>query len=224
MPYFTKDFIMFFKELAENNNREWFNENKERYEKFVKEPFLNLVSEVITRISFDNPAITLEPKDAIFRIYRDTRFSKDKTPYKLHASAAISSIGRSAINDPGFYFELSHKGIDFYCGMYRVDNHGLAQIRNYISKNMRQFENLLKGKKFKDLFGGKILGEKSKRLPKEFLEAAQKQPLIYNTEFYIHAQLDNSKILDNKLADIIMKHYHASSDFITFFRLALKGK
>ncbi|MFH1196684.1 MAG: DUF2461 domain-containing protein [bacterium] len=222
MSYFTKDFIKFFTELSENNNREWFKENKERYEKSVKEPFYNLVSEIITRISFDDPTIMHEAKDVIFRIYRDTRFSKDKTPYKLHASAAISSIGKAAMNDPGFYFELNHTVINFYCGMYMVDKDGVARIRNHIAHNMKQFDSILKTKKFKELFGGKILGEKSKRLPKEFTEAALKQPLIYNTQFYVHGQLDNSKILDKKLPDIIMKHYQASRELIDFFKVAMK--
>lgn len=223
MQYFTKEFIKFFKELSENNNREWFNENKTRYEKFAKEPFHNFVSEILTRISFEDPTIMTDPKDVIFRIYRDTRFSKDKTPYKLHVSAAISSVSRAAVNDPGFYFEFNHQGINIYCGMYMLDREGVSRIRNFIANNPKQFEKILKGKKFKELFGGKILGEKSKRLPKELMDAAQKQPLLFNTQFYVHAQFGNSAILEPKLSDIIMKHYLGSSELIQFFKTALNG-
>lgn len=222
MPYFTKDFIKFFKELSSNNNRDWFNSNKERYEKVVKEPFFNLVAELLTRISFDDQTFFADPKDAIFRIYRDVRFSKDKSPYKLHASAAISSVARAAINDPGFYFELSHKGVDIYCGSYIVDKIGLTKIRNSIIRNSKEFDKLLKDKKFRKYYGGEILGDKQKRLPKELMEAAEKQPLIYNTQFYLHGKLPALIITSDNLGDELYKHYEAGKEFINFFRRALK--
>ena len=90
MKYFTKDFAAFFKDLEKNNNREWFHENKKRYEDSVKNPFHNFVEELIGGLSDIFPTLTIQPKDAIFRIHRDVRFSKDKTPYKIHASALIS--------------------------------------------------------------------------------------------------------------------------------------
>lgn len=222
MPYFSKDFIKFFKELSANNNREWFNANKKRYEKSVKEPFFNLVAELLTRISFEDQTFFADPKDAIFRIYRDVRFSKDKSPYKLHASAAISSVARAAINDPGFYFEMSHKGINIYCGSYMVDKSGLTKIRNYIVNNPKKLEKILKDRKFKKYFGGEILGEKQKRLPKEYLKAAEKQPILYNTQFYIHAKLPVSLITSNKLGDELYNHFNAASELINFFKISLK--
>ncbi|MDX1315878.1 MAG: DUF2461 domain-containing protein, partial [Eudoraea sp.] len=90
----TKDTMGFLKALKKNNNREWFNENKSRYTKSVKEPFEQFIAEMIDAVSpfFDTLAIT--PKDAIFRIYRDVRFSKDKSPYKTHVSAIVSPAGR----------------------------------------------------------------------------------------------------------------------------------
>ncbi len=222
MPYFTKDFIKFFKELASNNNRDWFNANKERYEKVVKEPFFNLVAELLTRISFEDQTFFADPKDAIFRIYRDVRFSKDKSPYKLHASAAISSVARAAINDPGFYFEMSHKGINIYCGSYMVDKTGLTKIRNYIVNNPKKLEKILKDRKFKKYFGGEILGEKQKRLPKEYIKAAEKQPILYNTQFYIHAKLPVTLITSDNLGDELYNHFLVAQSVINFFRAALK--
>ncbi|KAB2842673.1 MAG: TIGR02453 family protein, partial [Melioribacteraceae bacterium] len=82
MSHFSKELIKFLKDLSKNNNREWFTENKKRYENFVKEPFFNFIDELITRMNMDDPSIAIEPKDAIFRIHRDVRFSNDKSPYK----------------------------------------------------------------------------------------------------------------------------------------------
>ncbi|HNR54889.1 MAG TPA: DUF2461 family protein, partial [Flavobacteriales bacterium] len=86
MAWFTNDFNDFFKDLAKNNNKEWFDANRKRYEASVKEPFTAFVAEAIKRIGKHDKAVRIEPKEAIFRINRDIRFSKDKTPYKLNAS------------------------------------------------------------------------------------------------------------------------------------------
>ena len=77
MAYFNKEFIKFFKELNKNNHKEWFDENRKRYEKEVKEPFQKFIDEMIGMINSDDPDVRIEAKDAIFRINRDIRFSKD---------------------------------------------------------------------------------------------------------------------------------------------------
>ena len=89
MAWFEKEFIAFFLELEVNNHKEWFHENKKRYEQYVKEPFYNFVAEMIKRINKDDPSIAIEPKEAIFRINRDIRFSKDKQPYKNYYHALV---------------------------------------------------------------------------------------------------------------------------------------
>jgi uncharacterized protein (TIGR02453 family) len=97
MAYFSKDFIKFFRSISKNNNREWFIANKSVYEKEVKEPLYNLVAELLTLISFKDESIISDPDDCIFRIYRDVRFSKDKTPYKTYSSALVSSGGKKSV-------------------------------------------------------------------------------------------------------------------------------
>ena len=104
--YFSKDFLDFFKELAANNNKDWFDANRKRYDKSVKEPFKAFVADLISESQKIDPSIDIEAKDAIFRINRDIRFSKDKTPYKLDRSAIISAAGRKDHSIPGFYIAL----------------------------------------------------------------------------------------------------------------------
>ena len=82
MPHFSPEFLQFFKDLAANNNRDWFTGNKKHYELVVKKPFEVFITDMINKIKKDDPKLQIEAKDAIFRIYRDVRFSKDKTPYK----------------------------------------------------------------------------------------------------------------------------------------------
>ena len=96
----------YLKDLSKNNNREWFHANKKAYEKDLKKPFQNLVQQLIDTFQRHDPDIQIQPKEAIFRINRDIRFSKDKTPYKTHVSAIISPKGRKGKEYPGFYFHF----------------------------------------------------------------------------------------------------------------------
>ncbi len=224
MAYFNRDFIKFFEDLTDNNDRDWFTENKERYEKNIKKPFQELVFELITRMSFDDPKLMIEPKDAIFRIYRDIRFSKDKTPYKNHASAAINRGGRKAWNEPGVYFEMNHEGIGIYGGLYFPDKESVKKIRNYIASHMKDFNKIINSKNFKTKFNGEVLGEKSKRLPKELEEPALKQPLIFNKQFYFGCELPKLHILKDNLPDILMSYFSAGKPFNDFLKTCLTSK
>ena len=94
MKFFTSDYNKFFIDLAGNNNREWFHANKKRYEENVREPFKAFTQEMITRINADDSEINVEPKNCIFRINRDLRFTKDKTPYKMQMGAVIAKGGK----------------------------------------------------------------------------------------------------------------------------------
>lgn len=141
--YFTEEFIKYFKDLSRHNNREWFEKNKDRYIEHVKDPFFAFVEELIVRMHFEDDRINIEAKDAIFRIYRDIRFSKDKTPYKLHASALISPFGRKDLEMPGFYFEFSHTQVGIYGGAYMIDSKRLKNLRRFISNNREGIQHLL---------------------------------------------------------------------------------
>ena len=163
----------------------------------------------------------LNPKEAIFRIYRDIRFSKDKTPYKTHASAIIRNSGRKNMTDPGIYLELNHEHLRFYSGIYEMSKEQIERVRMYISSNLDEFELLLKNKDFKKYFST-IRGEQHKRLSKEYKELALKQPLIANKQFYFYAELAPEKIISNNLSINLMKFYFAAKPMNAFLKKALK--
>lgn len=222
MTHFSKEYIDFFKGLTKNNNRKWFDSHKDIYEKYVKVPFQDFVEEMIILIHQEDPTINLNPKEAIFRIYRDIRFSKDKTPYKTHLSAAISSGGKKDMAGAGFYFEIGAEGANIYAGSYMPDKDNLLRIRNFITHNQSEFKKLISDKTFKKHYGN-ILGEKSKILPKDLKEAAENQPLIFNKQFYYHGKIDASKLTDKKFTDIMMKYYHACKPVSDFLEIAMKS-
>src|SRR5687767_845666 len=183
MSYFNASFLKFFKELSKNNTTEWFNANRKIYEKEVKKPFSDFVEEMIKRIGKHEPEVQIKPADAIMRINKDIRFSKDKTPYNTHVAANISPFGKKDKSFPGFYFQLSPQGIQVFGGAYQVETPVLQNMRKYIGKNLKEFSAVYNDKKFKDKFG-KLQGEQHKRLTPELQEVAVKEPLIANKQFY----------------------------------------
>lgn len=194
MTYFTPEFIKFLRELPANNNRDWFQENKKRYEKFVKIPFEKFVSDLIVEMNYPS----LQAKDCIFRINRDIRFSQDKSPYKIHVSALISPNGRKSVNGFGIYVEFSGEHVRLYSGAYMPSSEVLQQIRQKIYDEPERLQKLVSDKKFKQNFG-EIRGEKNKRINKPFSEIADKQPLILNKSFYYFKEYEPEIVLDENL-------------------------
>jgi uncharacterized protein (TIGR02453 family) len=206
MTYFSKETLKLLKQLKKNNNREWFNENKPRYIKHVKEPFEVFIGDLIEALSpyFESLAIT--PKDAIFRIYRDVRFSKDKTPYKTKVSAIISPGGRKNKTMPGIYLEITPDDMRIYSGLYVLDSKELYNVRSHISHNMAEFQRLISANKFVEVFT-EIRGDKNKRIPKEYDEDAIKQRLIYNKQFYFFTSWPVQTIYEEDLIERIVKTF-----------------
>ena len=222
MSHLSQNYRQFFIDLAPNNTSEWFNENRKRYEKDVKIPFNNLVTELITKLAKIDKAIEgTKASDCIFRINRDIRFSKDKTPYKLSMSAAIAPGGRKNMTYPGFYFEATPEGINIYGGVYMAEKAQLEAIRNLIANNLKQFETLITEPDFKKKYGGEILGEKQVRIAPELKEAAEKQPLIFNKQFYYKAELDESYLTKENLTDIFCDYFKTARPLSTFLCKAL---
>jgi len=222
MKYFNQDFIDFFKELSNNNNRDWFNENKQRYIESVKDPFYFFIEELIHEIHDDDKSINITPKEAIFRIYKDVRFSKDKLPYKTTASAIISPGGRKDFTSPGYYIEMDANGIRLYGGAHFLDKTQLQNLREHIASNLDEFKKLQNESKFKKKFGT-ILGEQNKRIPKEFKEVAEIEPLIANKQFYYRVDLSTKKVLSNTLIDSLMKLYAVGKPINQFLVNGIRG-
>ena len=221
MAWFTNDFNAFFKDLAKNNNKEWFDANRKRYEASVKKPFEVFVAEAIKRIGKHDKNVRIEPKEAIFRINKDIRFSKDKTPYKLNTSAIISPAGRKDHSTPGIYFELGPESVKFYGGCYQPEKDQLEKIRTAIMRDTKGFRKTIESKAFTTLFDG-VNGEKNKVLPAEFKSAALKEPLIANKQFYVGAERAAKLVADPKLMDHLMDHYLAMCPFNAWLASAMK--
>lgn len=222
MAFFSKDFHQFFKELDKNNHKDWFDQNRKRYEKEVKNSFKKFVEHLIKRVHEVDPSVNIEAKDAIMRINRDIRFSKDKTPYKTHFPAVISAGGRKNMGIPGQFFSLGLSGMEIYGGLYQPDKEMLYNIRQHISYNLKEFDKIINDQKFKKLFG-EVKGEKNKIIPSEFKEDAESQPLIFNKSFYYHTKFGPEVITKDNLDEIWMDCFLTGKDLNDFLYEGSKG-
>jgi len=220
MTYFTLDYLNFFKTLAANNHKEWFDANRMDYVNAVKEPFETFIDDLIYEASKVDSEIHITHREAIFRVNRDIRFSKDKTPYKLRMSAIISKYGRKDKSYPGLYVELGPEKLGIYSGLFRPSTQELTKIRSHIIGNFKQFNSLVSNKDFVSHFG-KIKGAKNKRIDKAFIDKAQEQDLLFNKQWYYTASLPSEIILTDKLLPTITAHFKAVQKLNNFFKDAL---
>ena len=220
MSHFSPAFVKFFKELAKNNHKEWFDENRKTYETEIREPFKAFVGLLIEEVKKYEPEMNIKPSDAIFRINRDIRFSKDKTPYKLHSGAYLSSHGKKDSTYPGLYVQLSPEGIMIASGVYMPDKTSLADLRYFIFNHLSEFKSLYSDPKFVAEFGS-IKGEKQKRLPPDLKDAAVQEPLLYNKQFYFETTMPVNMITDDSLLDQIMEKYLIAKPINDFFKRIL---
>lgn len=212
---FTQSYIDFFKELSENNNSDWFNSHKKTYEIDVKKPFEAFIKAIIDDIHKITPEIMIDPKDAIFRINKDVRFSADKSPYKTEMSAAISKNGKKSNPCPGLYLSLGFEKVIIASGIKFVEKENLNEIRHHIAQNLEEFNSIISSKEFVTTFRS-IQGDKIKRLPEELRAAAEEQPLIYNTNFLVTVELPATAMLNPNFKDEIIQIYKHSLPLSNF--------
>jgi len=220
MSHFTPAFVKFFKELAKYNHKEWFDEHRKIYETEVREPFKAFVGLLIEEIRRYEPDMVIKPSDAIFRINRDIRFSKDKTPYKTHTGAHISTHGKKDSTHPGLYIQLSPESVMIASGVYMPDKTSLEDLRYFIFNHMSEFKSLYSEPAFLAHFGS-IKGEKQKRLPPDLKDAATQEPLLYNKQFYYETHLPVKIITEDHLLDQIMEQYLICKPLNDFFKRIL---
>jgi len=166
----NKEIFQFLKELAANNNREWFKEHKDEYDA-VRTIFEDIVRKLIIHIaSFDDTVANLEVKDCIYRIYRDIRFSPDKSPYKRHFGAYFNPSGKQACYG-GYYFHLQPGESLVACGTWCLPSAQLKALRQAVVDYIDEFRAIVEAPDFKHYFpqiGTEFLKKMPVGFPKDF--------------------------------------------------------
>ena len=211
----------FLKKLKNNNNREWFDSNKTEY-LASKEIFEEFVSELIKGINkFDKKvSLDLKPKDCTFRIYKDVRFSKDKTPYKNNMSASINPGGKKS-NIPGYYFHLEPEACFLAGGVYMPMPDDLKAIRQEIDYNPLPLIDVLKSASFKKEFNGLDEEDKLKNPPKGFNKDHAHSEILKNKHFIVSRKFENKVILKKEGLSKTLDSFKAMYPFLDYLRKAI---
>jgi len=205
-PGFPKETVTFFRGLARNNNREWFQPRKEIFESSVKAPMVALVETLNAEFAKCAPDYINDPKKAVYRIYRDVRFSSDKSPYKTHLAAAFARRGGDRNSSAGFYFYVSAKGVGVAGGLWEPPPEQLLAVRTWLVENHSRFR---KAARPPEKLMGKLHGETLQRIPKGFPADHPAADLIKMKRWVFFTKLDPKFITSPKLVAELMKHFRA---------------
>ena len=204
--------FQFLKDLKANNNRDWFNKHKVQY-KAALENFKDLVELLILDIAKFDPQVTgLEAKDTVFRIYRDVRFSKDKSPYKPNFGAVLAKGGRKSQN-ACYYIHLESGNKSFLAGgVYHPEPAVLNKIREHIAENPAEIKKILAAASFKKNFG-ELGGEKLKTAPKGFPKDHPEIDLLKHKSYLIMHGLSDKQVLDKSFLKYTMGVFKCMQSF-----------
>jgi uncharacterized protein (TIGR02453 family) len=199
---FPDTMIPFFKKLKRNNNREWFAKHKEEFEDTVKFPMQCFIASIAPLFAEFAPEFDVHPKRSIFRIYRDTRFSKDKTPYKTHAAAHFVLKGMpKGLVGSGYYFHIEPGEVFLGAGIYIPDGTQIKKIRAALDTHGKEFLAIINEKKFVKRFGT-LKGDTLKRVPTGYAPDHPMAEYLRLKQFFVGVTLDESVITSEKfLAD-----------------------
>lgn len=223
MTTITPALFKFLRELKENNNRAWFQENKSRYEEDVKEPLLQFIRDFGIHLPEINENYTAEAKangGSMFRIYRDIRFSKDKSPYKTAAAIQFRHIAGKDVHAPGFYLHLEPDSVFAGCGIWRPESKVAGKIRDAIVAKPDLWRTAVENDLFRASF--RLEGESLKRPPRGF---DAEHPLIEDLK---RKDFIGSTELSEEIAcaDDFLQHYvdlcKATSPFMQFLTESLQ--
>ncbi len=220
--YFTQATFRFLSQLARHNNRTWFKSNQSRYERDVREPFLDLITDLQPHLAEISPHFRADPRKlggSLFRIQRDTRFSSNKTPYKTWAGARLYHARHRERPAPSFYVHLEPGGCFVGAGLWHPEPSTLKQIRAFIADNPAAWNQAVHRKPFAATYA--FWGDRLKRAPQGYLPD---HPLIEDLKLKSYAAgcgLPDSSVLEPGLARDVGIHLRRLAPLVDYLCAAL---
>lgn len=222
MPFST-DTIKFLKQLKKNNNRDWFNQNKDRYETFVREPSLEFIESMaapLRKVSEHFLAVPKKMGGSLMRVYRDIRFSKDKTPYKTNVGIHFRHEFGKNVHAPGYYLHIAPNETFLGLGIWHPDTEALKKIRSYIQEEPTRWKRAINSKAFKETF--ELAGESLKKAP---FGIEKDHPMIHDLkrkDFIGVTSLSDDAILSSDLLKTVVEHFKKGNNLMRFLCDALR--
>jgi len=217
---FPPEAMQFFRGIARNNNREWFLPRKALFEEKVKRPMWELVEALNASMKEFAPEYTTDPAKAIYRFYRDTRFSKDKSPYKEQIAASFHRRGVEC-GGAGYYVSVSHKEVGIGGGVYMPSPETLLAIRNHLAERHEEFRRITGTRAVARLLGG-LQGEQLTRVPKGFAKDHPAEDLLRYKQFLLYVELPAEIAVTGELLAEARKRFRAMAPFMEFLNAPLE--
>jgi uncharacterized protein (TIGR02453 family) len=212
-PYFRPQALTFLRNLARHNDREWFTPRKAEFEAELKEPMLAIVRRITDAMVTFAPNHIRPAEKSLFRIYRDTRFSSDKRPYKTHVAAWWSRQGLDKTSGAGYYFHVSAKEVIIAAGAYMPEKDQLAAIRHWLVENHTPFRKLLQKPAVRSTFT-EFEGNALTRPPKGFPPDHPALDLIQCRQWGLSATLPANTALQPDFAAVIIRHFKLAAPLV----------
>jgi uncharacterized protein (TIGR02453 family) len=212
---FSPEAISFLRALKRNNRREWFQPRKEKYEKLIKAPMLEFVGSLKEELARIAPAYVTPPEKAVYRIYRDTRFSPDKTPYKTHVAAIFPRNSAMKREGAVFYLHFTEKEVLAFGGVWGPDRDELMAYRTLLRDNHEEFESLLSNKSLRKTVG-ELQGEQLSRMPKGFPVDHPAEGLLRQKQWYLESTLNIGLLTTPRIVPELAKRFAVMAPMVEF--------
>lgn len=216
--------LKFLKDLKKNNNKPWFNENRKQYEA-AKEDFQQFIQVVIEKHGKKDPAIShLKAKDCMFRINRDVRFSKNKSPYKINFGASITRGGKKSPFG-GYYFHLEPGGAFVGGGIWMPSPESLAQVRQEIDYCFKEFKKIISSAKFQSVYGDLYKGSDAtlSRAPKGYEPDNPAVDYLKLKSFIAMQNLKEADLTSKELLKQTLTAFETLQPMIEFINRSIEG-
>src|ERR1700744_6498586 len=213
VPYFRPEALKFLRNLARHNDREWFQPRKAEFEAELKKPMLAVVRKITDAMLDFAPSHVRPAEKSLFRIYRDTRFSNDKRPYKTHIAAWWSHQGLAKTSGAGYYFHVSAKEVVIAAGSYMPEKDQLAQIRHWLLDHHKEFRKLLQNPKVRSAFE-EFEGNALTRPPKGFPAEHPGMDLIRCKQWGLAATLPAKAALKPDFAATVVRYFKIAAPVV----------
>src|SRR5436309_5732980 len=190
-PRFSVETLRFLRALKRNNRREWFNAHRDDYEAYVRRPMTAIVERLAEDFRAVAPELVASPKVSIYRIYRDTRFSENKAPYKTHVAAVFPTRGLQKHEGAGLYFHVSPTEVWIGGRMYAPQTPQLQAVREHIAANVKRLRAIVESPGFRRQVG-RLEGERLQRVPRGFPQDHEAAEYLKFRQFLAGCQLSPS--------------------------------
>jgi len=220
---FTAQSFQFLEELKNNNTRLWFDANKERYIEDVREALSKFIVEMQAPLAKISKHLVADPRPvggSMFRIYRDTRFSKDKTPYKTHAAVHFRHSAGKNVHGPGLYFHMGPEKNSVGGGIWHAETAVVRQIRQYIADHSKQWVAVKEDPAFVKAFGS-VRGDALKRVPREFDSDHPLADDLRLKDFGAMHDMSRKEVTSSTLVAEMTRMFETLSPFMAFLAKAV---